>query len=273
MTITARPILVSAALALAACGSGGAGTSSGPSGPSGPASPGTGTVSTCTKPVLSSAGREWQETLPSGYMVFNNVWGGDAGPQSIHVCSEKSWYVVSNQPVIKDSPGEIKTYPCSVWDFEGRPLSAFTSIVSTYGEASPASGVWNASYDIWLGPGGYDVEVMVWNDYRYPAPLPPGNATDSATPTIDGQSYYAWTRPNGENKTYIALAMNPMHTSGSIEFRHIFDWLVAKGWLEGKGWVGKDIPLNRFEYGIEIGETGTPMTFALTDFSVTATTR
>jgi hypothetical protein len=111
-----------------------------------------------------------------------------------------------------------------------------------------------------MGPGGWDIEVMVWNDYRYLGTLPPGaESTDSAT--IDGIDYYAWTYTG---HTYIALAMKQPRTSGTLDFRHIFDWIVAKGWLAA------NTRLNWFEYGIEIAETnGKDLTFAVTDFSAT----
>lgn len=217
-------------------------------------------ASSCTDPVFVESEPTGQTTFPDGYMVFNNVWSGSGGPQTIFACSPQRWYVVSNQPTVASSPGEIKSYPCSKWDFQGKPLDQFTSITSSFASSAPAEGVWNAAYDIWLGPNSWDIEVMVWNDYRYPAAMPPGaDWTDEAT--IDGIDYYVWSYAGHD---YIGLAMKQKRTSGTLNFRHVFDWIVAKGWIPA------DAPLHAFEYGIEIGETnGKDLTFAVTDFSVT----
>ncbi|WP_394824439.1 GH12 family glycosyl hydrolase domain-containing protein [Pendulispora albinea] len=218
------------------------------------------TVGPCTNPVFTSSDPHEDHTFPNGYTVFNNVWSGSGGPQTIYACSPSSWYVVSNQPVLPDSRGEIKSYPCTQWMFNGRALNTLTAIDSTFAHTAPASGVWNASYDIWLGPGGWDIEVMLWTDYRYLATLPPGgNETDR--PTIDGQPYIAWAEPDHK---YIALAMTQKKTSGTVNFRHVFDWLVSKGW------VPANAPLHAFEYGVEIAETNGPATFSVNDFSVTS---
>jgi hypothetical protein len=217
-----------------------------------------GGTATCKAPVFTSADKYGQYTFPDDYMVFNNIWSGSGGPQTIYACSPSNWYVVSNQPVISNSRGEIKSYPCSKWDFGGKPLNTFTTITSSYAATAPDEGVWNAAYDIWLGPGGWDIEVMLWTHYRYLATLPPGGAVATDSATIDGIEYYAWTY----GSDYIGLAMKKQQPAGTLNFRHVFDWIVSKQWIPANA------ELHAFEYGIEIAETnGKELTFGVTDFS------
>ncbi len=58
--------------------------------------------------------------------------------------------------------------------------------------------------------------------------------------------------------------MKEPKVAGTLNFRHVFDWIVSKQWIPANA------PLHAFEYGIEIAETnGKDLTFAVTDFSVT----
>ena len=43
----------------------------------------------------------------SGYTIYNDVWGGGAGPQTVWANSASNWGVWSNQP----NTGGIKSYP------------------------------------------------------------------------------------------------------------------------------------------------------------------
>jgi hypothetical protein len=196
--------------------------------------------------------------------VNNEVWNTtESGPQSIHVCSAKSWYVVANHPKPGADRHSIKSYPDTQKLFSNPRIGSFNTVTSTWAHEAPAVGEWNASYDIWLN--NWNTELMIWTDHRYggdrPAPLPPGDAQETATVTIDGQPYKAWRRSNG---SYIALVMDPMRSSGSVDLKKVFDWLVSKNWLQSTN------TLQAIDYGIEIADTGgVPRTFYLNDFSLT----
>lgn len=70
-------------------------------------------VQGCTNPVFTESDKYGQYTFQDGSMVFNNIWGGDGGPQTIYACSPSNWYVQSHQPVIQNSRGEIKSHSAS----------------------------------------------------------------------------------------------------------------------------------------------------------------
>src|ERR1700722_1624422 len=54
------------------------------------------TSSSCTNPVWSSSDAEGTWTASNGFLVENDAWNGDHGPQTIYVCSYNSFYAVSN---------------------------------------------------------------------------------------------------------------------------------------------------------------------------------
>jgi hypothetical protein len=220
----------------------------------------TSTAGTCTNPVWTSSANFGQWST-NGFLVNNNKWNtAEAGPQTIRACGYNRWSVVSDQPELASNPGSVKTYPDTQKNFN-QSIDSFNSIKSTFANTAPASGEWNFAYDIWLNGLGND-ELMIWTNYRYPGSLPPGNAAEKTTVTIDGQQYVAW-RHGSPGSRYIALAMGPQKSSGSVDVLKIMDWLVSKGWLSGSDRV------SAIEYGVEISSTNGPQTFHLNDYSLT----
>lgn len=198
----------------------------------------------------------------------NNVHNAtESGPQTLYAHSPSSWYVVADHSKADARPGSIKSYPDTQRNFTDRTIDSFTQIVSAYSMTNPPLGEWNAAYDIWIGAIGSKstAEVMIWTDHRYPASIPPKNATETATVTIDGQPYKAWWRLNGNGGRYIALVMDPKKATGTVDLLKIFRWLVDKGWLKGTDKVAA------IEYGVEIANTaGGPQTFRLNNYTLTA---
>ena len=96
----------------------------------------------------------------------NDAWNGSHGPQTIFVCSQSSWYAVSNQP---NTAGAVETFPDTEYDVGGRetgtttPITGFTTITSTFSEAYPSAGGWDAAYDLWLT--NWSTEIMIWNQW------------------------------------------------------------------------------------------------------------
>ena len=100
----------------------------------------------CTKPVWSTSGAQGTEPVdPSGgeyWWMDNDAWSGSAGPQSLYVCNQSSWYAVSDQT---NQQGQVETYPNSEYDVGGRahgvatkPISAYHSITSSFSEDFPS---------------------------------------------------------------------------------------------------------------------------------------
>lgn len=217
----------------------------------------------------SSSERLGQWAIGPQLFVNNNVFNVDeSGPQAIYATGPDSWYVVANHSKPGVPPGKIKSYPDTQRNFKDRTVDSFGKIVAQYSMTCPDVGEWDAAFDIWVGGIGSKstAEVMVWTHHRYNGPLPPKNAIESTTVTIDGQGFTAWRRKNGNGGDYIALAMNPMKPVGSIDLLKVFRWLVEKGWLKGTDLVAA------IEYGVEIANTaGGPQTFTLNNYTLTTT--
>lgn len=215
----------------------------------------------------------WSSSEPKGqlategYLVNNNIWSDEAGTQTMHVYSPHSWYVVANHSRTDVRPGSIKSYPDTQRNFTNRSVDSFTEMTASWITSYPAVGEWNSAFDIWMGGIGSKCthEVMLWTHHRYNGKLPPSNATEATTATIDGQGFTAWRRPlnAGDSRWYIALAMNPMQPAGKVDLLKVFRWLVDKGWLKGADLVAA------VEYGIELANTaGEERTYVLDDYQL-----
>jgi hypothetical protein len=242
-------------------GRGGAGP-----GGAGGAAGGGGTSSTaCANPVFTTSDTNggWSN---GGYYVHNNVWNAaEAGPETLYACSYKNWYVRSTQP----STTSVKAYPnvhLDINNLNGRPISNYTSITSTFAAASPGVGIYDVAYDIWLdgvGWGNGTTEVMIWTDNHKQAPLGTTVATAMA---FSGKTYdvYRYTSNSDGGVQVISLLSTALQTSGSVDLKAIFDWIVSKGW------IGSNATVNQIGYGVEICSTDNQAaTFYFTDFSVT----
>ena len=142
----------------------------------------------CTNPSFSSSSAEATDnTDPSDghqyWWVNNDAWSGGHGPQTIDVCSQSSWYAVSNQPNVG---GQVETYPSTEYDVGGRsdvaaatPISGFSSIDSTFSEAFPSEGGWDAAYDLWSDD--WKNETMIWNQWAGSNGVWPKKATIAVT--------------------------------------------------------------------------------------------
>jgi len=204
-----------------------------------------------------------------GYLVNNNVHNAaEAGTQTLYAYGPDSWYVLADHSRTDVRPGSVKSYPDTQRNFTNRSIDSFSKITAAYDMSNPAVGEWNAAFDIWIGGIGSrsTAEVMVWTDHRYPASIPPGNALETKTVTIDGQPYKAWRRKNGNGGDYIALVMDPKRPAGTVDLLKVFKWLVSVGWLKSTDLVAA------IEYGVEISNTpaGSPQTFRLNNYQLTA---
>lgn len=226
----------------------------------------------CALPVWQTSvqrGTNWVKPGSTTVRVLNEVWNtAEAGPQTIKVCSASSWFVEANHPkagVPADREGSVKSYPCTQVLFYKPALSTLTSLTSRWAHEAPASGYWNACYDIWLGGlgGASTAEIMIWTDKRYPAPLPPSNAPKVSNLALGGRNYTAWTRKNSNGGDYIALVDNTNRPAGEVDLLAVFKWLASLGWIKMTD------TLAAVNYGIEISSTkSAPATFWLNDFKL-----
>ncbi len=226
-------------------------------------------TSNCGNPSFSTSESSGSvNTDPDGggfWWVDNDAWSGSHGPQTINVCSQSSWNAVSDQPNIG---GQVETYPNTEYDVGGRnsglptrPISGYPagSITSTFSEAYPSAGGWDAAYDLWTD--NWENETMVWNQWAGDSSFWPSQATTSLT--IDGVGYTFLANGTNcsaavESTCEYMFFRDTQVTSGSVDLAAIFQWEVAHGYAKAS-----DVP-TQLEYGVEISYTSGSETFPLT---------
>jgi hypothetical protein len=229
-----------------------------------PTSPSTTTPATqvstasCPDPAFSASNAQDSDNVDPDdgfqyWWVNNDAWNGSAGPQSIDVCNQSSWYAVSNQPNVG---GAVETYPDSEYDVGGRsnpsttPISGWQSISSTFSEAFPSgAGAWDAAYDLWLN--NWSTEIMIWNEWSGAQSYWPAQATTSLT--LDGVPYTFY-----NNGGELMFFRTTQVKAGSVDIVAAFQWLVSQGLVKST-----DVP-TQLEYGVEVCATSGTETFPLT---------
>jgi hypothetical protein len=244
-------------------------TSSTSSTTSSPTSSTTTTSSPTSSTTTTSSGActpQWTSSAPygswstNGYLVNNNMWSGDAGPQTISACAWNRWSITSNQPGT-GTDDSVKTY-ADTQKHVNLPLSSLTSLPSSFDVTTPAGGgtvptkgkQWNAAYDLWLD--NYGTEVMVWNNWTMNWQYWYG-VNKGVQLTVDGVAYHAYTNGSG-----IWFVRDNVTNKGTVDLAHLLQWAVGKGWLKSSQTLGE------VEYGFEVSYTGTPTTFTLNNLSV-----
>ena len=194
------------------------------------------------------------------YFVANDMWGvsGYNVTQTLSACSYSDWYVVAKMDN-SNGDGHVKTFPNSHRDFDVEPqIAALSSITSTFAESGPGTGIYEDAYDIWLNgiaSNGSD-EVMIWNDNHGQSPA----GSVQGTVTLDGRAYTVW-----RDGTYFAFVATSNFTSGTMDLKAFFEYLMSKGWISSSSTLGQ------VDYGVELVSTnGVPATFSFSNFTVSA---
>ncbi len=232
-------------------------SSGGSSGGSSGSSSGGGSSSgnSCTNPVWSTSEATGTDSLDSSgtRWVDNDVRSGSHGPQTISVCNQSSWYAVSDQT---NNGGAVETYPNSEYDVGGRnnglptkTIAQYSSITSTFSEAFPSAGSWDAAYDLWLNNWG--TEIMIWNEWTGTQLYWPPSGAQAVT--LDGVPYHFYA-----NGSELMFFRDTMVKSGSVDILAAMKWLVSQGLVKST-----DVP-TQLEYGVEICATTGSETFPLT---------
>ena len=219
----------------------------------------------CTDPTYHTTNPEGADNTDPGppspeyWWVNNDAWNGTHGPQNIYVCNQSSWFAVSNQP---DETGAVETYPDTEYDVGGRdagtttPISAFKAITSTFSEAYPSAGGWDAAYDLWLN--NWSTEIMIWNQWAGTQSYWPNQAKTAVTL---GGTGYKFLNNGGE----LMFFRDTQVSSGSVNILDAFKWLVAEGIVKATA-----VP-TQLEYGVEICYTSGTETFPLNGLTFTVT--
>jgi hypothetical protein len=217
----------------------------------------------CTNPSFSTSDAQGSSNTDPGdgheyWWVNNDAWNGSAGPQSLQVCNQSSWEAASNQT---NNGGAVETYPDTEYDVGGRnnpsttPISGWGSITSTFSEAYPAGGGWDAAYDLWLN--NWTTEIMIWNQWAGENDYWPNQATTSLT--LAGVPYKFF-----NNGGELMFFRQTQVMSGSVDILAAFQWLVSQGLVKAS-----DVP-TQLEYGVEISYTSGTETFPTTGLTFSA---
>lgn len=215
---------------------------------------GTLSVDVCPHPRLTtSADRTWYD---GGFVVDQDMWNNHSGSQVLRACSYRSWTVTATQPDTAESP-DVNTYP-HVWRaFSSPTVDSFREIDSRFATRGPATGVYDFTYDVWIGGIATDTstELMVWtHNHGNTLHVPMRGTFSSGGVTYD--LYHAG--------RFIAFVGSD-RDRGSVDLLALFRYAVSRGWLSGSSTV------SRIEFGVEVCKTGArPLEFAVTDYALTA---
>lgn len=160
-------------------------------------------------------------TIQGRYVVQNNAYNNGGG-QTINVTSTGFSIIVENGSA--STSGAPLAYPsvylgchygnCSPSSPLPVQLSQIHSVTSSITYTYVATGIYDASYDIWLDPtpkttGVNQQEIMIW--FKEQGPIQPVGSQVSTT-TIAGQSWQVWQGSNGQNNVVSYVASTPTTT-------------------------------------------------------------
>jgi hypothetical protein len=192
------------------------------------------------------------ENVSGGFDLYNNEWNtaADPGPQTICGNSAGDWQVTSSQG--GSDPTEVKTYPSVQKNYPNEALSQFSSMTSSYAESMPATGDFEAAYDIWVN--GLSKEIMFWVDNHGQTP----SGSKLATVTFGGSTWNLYGTGG-----YWAFVLNHNAPSGTV------DLLGGLRYLQSTGALSASDQLWQVNFGWEICSTGNqPETFHMTSYSL-----
>jgi hypothetical protein len=198
-----------------------------------------------------TASDQWATWSNGGYTLYNDVWGGGHGPQTIWANSYSNWGVSSDQP----NTGGVKSFPNATRPV-GTAIGSLHTVRSSFNVSVPGSGAYESAYDIWAGNNAY--EIMLWMN-KTGAVGPLGSLQTSAT--VGGSTWNVYSGSNGANAVY-SFVRTGNQSSGTV------DILAVLNWIRGRGWFG-NVVLNEVQFGFEITSTNnTYLNFTTNSFSV-----
>jgi hypothetical protein len=194
------------------------------------------------------------------YIVANDVWGSNPGPETVWAYSGSNWGVFSNQ-----TGSGIKSYPHVEFDNINTPVNSLGTITSSFNATTPGGSNYDQSYDIWLNGNGY--EVMIWNSWNNNNPIAKSynaNGTPNATYSnvnIDGIVYNVYTGTGGSGPCMSFLRTSQV-SSGTVVISDVLKWINTTGWYNNP-------TLSGIQCGWEILDTSGQQTFTMNSYSVT----
>ncbi|HEU5080589.1 MAG TPA: hypothetical protein VFT72_15360 [Opitutaceae bacterium] len=195
---------------------------------------------------LASGAATWSTTNPWGqyqlgsYTIYNDVWGGGAGPQTLYVdtnsASAPHFWAWSSQ-----SGNGIKSYPNGSKTIN-KTVTSISSLHGYHNESTSYSSgtfAYDWAYDCWM-----PTEVMIWTNWV--GGVGPWGSLYQSNVSIGGRTWNVY-KPGGP-WSFLATSK---YTSGTTDLAAIFKWLVNGGHLPNG-------TLKNCQYGVEITSgTGT----------------
>jgi hypothetical protein len=204
----------------------------------------------------------WGNYTTGGYTIYNNIWGSRKGSQCLTVFNYNNWYVDANFAASRQ--GGIKSYP-NVEKKVNLFVDNMGSVSSTFSVTTPASGDYNAAYDIWYN--NYAYEIMLWMNYNgNVGPIASSYACNGACPevtnvSIGGHTWNVYKGSNGSNEVFSFIRTSKTN-SGTVDITAISQWIRARGWFA-------NVNLHSIQLGFEITSTVNTQRFSINNFSVT----
>ncbi|WP_155338321.1 glycoside hydrolase family 12 protein [Acrocarpospora corrugata] len=197
-----------------------------------------------------SSSAQWGTWTNSGFTLYNNIWGGGAGPQTIWANSASNWGVWANHP----NTGGVKSYP-NVSRNVNRRISALTTATSSFNVTVPGGGAYATAYDIWCD--GHTYEIMLWMNKTGPVgPL----GSRQTTATVGGHSWDIYRGSNGSNQVFSFVSRGNAN-SGTVNIKAILTWLRTSNWFG-------DVTLGDVQFGYEITSSSGGMDFRTNSYSL-----
>jgi hypothetical protein len=198
-----------------------------------------------------SSSAQWGTWSNGGYTLYNDVWGGGAGPQTIWANSYSNWGVWANHP----NTGGIKSYP-NATRYVGKKLSSLRSVKSSFNVSVPSSGAYETAYDIRDTNNAY--EIMLWMNKTGPVgPL----GTSQGNVSVGGSTWTAYKGSNGSNAVFSFVRASNTNSS-TVDVLAVLNWIKnSKHWFS-------DITLGNVQFGYEITSSSGGLNFRTNSYSV-----
>ena len=193
------------------------------------------------------------------YEVFNDVWGGGAGPQCITAWDGSHWTLQTTQPATSG----VKSYPNSGFVNLGKTISSLGTFTSSFDVTVPSDGDWEATYDIWV-----PTEIMIWM-YTVGNVGPIATSWDSSGKpipsatdvTVGGHTWNVYHQNGGSN--VISFVRTTNTTAATVDVLALLNWARTQSWIP-------DGTIGAAQFGFEISGTNNVATdFTCNRFSLT----
>jgi hypothetical protein len=223
---------------------------------------------------------QYGTTTVGNYTVMNNRWGTSA-TQCISVTN--SGFSIIQQDGTGNLSGAPTAYPaiyigCHYGNCSpSSPLpaqissisSANTSVTLTY----PASGTYDAAYDIWLNAdtnvtGVQDTEIMIWLNHT--GSIQPIGSNTGKSISVGGRNWAVWVGNNGQNNvvSYVQAGITSFSVDAMAFIRDAITrgsgfgttaWYLTSMQMGFEPWIGGvGLTVNTFSATINKGGNQTP---------------